>query len=35
LKHEVGELTCSLIAQALHPYFIFITEHYLMDQKLF
>jgi len=34
LKHNIDELTCSLIAKELLPYFIGITEHYLMEQKL-
>jgi len=34
LKHNIDELTCSLIAKELLPYFIGIMEHYLTEQKL-
>jgi hypothetical protein len=34
LKHNIDELTCSLMAKELHPYFRGITEHYLSEQKL-
>jgi hypothetical protein len=34
MKHKIDELACSLIAKELHPYFICITKHYLIKQKL-
>jgi len=34
LKHKIDDLTCSLIPMELHPYFICITKHYLIEQKL-
>jgi len=33
-KHEIDKLACSFIAKELHLYFVCITEHYLMEQKL-
>jgi hypothetical protein len=34
LKHKTDELACSLIPKGLHPYFICLTKHYLIKQKL-
>lgn len=34
LKHKIDELAYSLMANELHPYFICITKHYLIEQKL-
>jgi hypothetical protein len=36
LKHKIDELrvACALVAKELHPYSIFITKPYVMEQKL-
>jgi hypothetical protein len=34
LMHKTDELICSFISKELYQYFIHITVHYLMEQKL-